>query len=72
MGKQADEANPMATITISRDTFSGGQSLAECVAERLGYRCLSRELLLEAARQYGVLEERLSEALTRRPELRNA
>ena len=32
----------MAIITVSRGTFSGGQSLAECVAEKLGYRCLPR------------------------------
>ena len=47
----------MAIITISRGTFSGGQSLAEYVAGKLGYRCLAREVLIEAARQYGVDEE---------------
>lgn len=57
----------MAIITISRGTFSGGQSLAECVAQKLGYRCTSREVLVEAAREYGVPEERLSKALTEKP-----
>ncbi len=59
----------MAIITISRGTFSGGQALAECVAERLGYRCVSREVLIEAARQYGVPEEKLFEALRKKPRI---
>ena len=57
----------MGIITISRGTFSGGQSLAECVADKLGYRCISREVLLEASRQYGVDQETLFEALTKKP-----
>lgn len=57
----------MAIITISRGTFSGGQQLAECVAEKLGYRCISREVLLKAASEYGVPEEELSRALSKKP-----
>jgi cytidylate kinase len=57
----------MAIITISRGTFSGGRSLAECIAQKLGYRCLGREVLAKAARQYGVPDEKLSQALTKRP-----
>jgi cytidylate kinase len=57
----------MAIITISRGTFSGGQSLAKCVAEKLGYRCISREVLVEAAKQYGVQEEDLYKALSEKP-----
>ncbi len=57
----------MAIITISRGTFSGGQILAECIAEKLGYRCISREVLVEAARQYGVPLEKLSKALAEPP-----
>jgi cytidylate kinase len=57
----------MAIITISRGTFSGGQQLAECVAEKLGYRCVSREVLLKAASEYGVPEEELSRALSKKP-----
>lgn len=57
----------MAIITVSRGTFSGGQILAECVAEKLGYRCISREILLEAAREYGVPAEVLSKALGDKP-----
>lgn len=41
--------------------------MAEGIAQRLGYRRISREVLLEAARQYGVPEEKLSRALTQTP-----
>jgi cytidylate kinase len=57
----------MAIITISRGTFSGGRSLAECVAEKLGYRCVARVSLHEAAKRYGVSDEELSEAISETP-----
>jgi cytidylate kinase len=57
----------MAIITISRGTFSGGQSLAESVARKLGYRCLSREVLVTTAKQYGISEEKLSAAISEAP-----
>lgn len=58
----------MAIITISRDTFTGGQKMAERIAERLGYRCLSGgEVLTGAARQFGIAEEKLYEVLMKKP-----
>lgn len=57
----------MPIITISRGTFSGGKDLAECLAEKLGYRCISREVLTEAASRYGIREEDLTRALTEKP-----
>lgn len=57
----------MAIVTISRGTFSGGQQLAECVAEKLGYNCLSRQVLVGAAKKYGVPLDRLSDALEEPP-----
>lgn len=57
----------MAIVTVSRGTFSGGRALAECVAEKLGYRCISREVLAAASRQYGVEEETLYKALAEKP-----
>jgi cytidylate kinase len=59
----------MAIITISRGSFSGGQGLAECITEKLGYRCISREVLVEAAREYGVPLDKLSKALDEAPGL---
>ena len=43
----------MSIITISRGTFSGGRDLAECLAQKLGYPCISREVIVEAAERYG-------------------
>lgn len=57
----------MAIITISRGTFSGGQGLAEHVAEKLDYRCIAREVLIDAAREYGVAEEKLYKSLVEKP-----
>lgn len=57
----------MAVITISRGTLSGGQNLAECVARKLGYRIISREILVEAAKSYGVEVEKLTTALEQAP-----
>lgn len=59
----------MSIITISRGTFSGGEALATAVAERLRYRCVSREVLLEAAWGYGVPVDKLAAAMEKRPPL---
>jgi cytidylate kinase len=57
----------MAIITISRGTMSGGQLLADMLAEKLGYRCLSREIIIKAADDYGVEEYKLFEAIRKSP-----
>ncbi len=57
----------MAIITISRGTFSGGQKLAECLASKLGYESLSREILVEAAEKYGISENELTNAMKAKP-----
>ncbi|HZP02664.1 MAG TPA: cytidylate kinase-like family protein [Terriglobia bacterium] len=49
----------MAIITISRGSMSGGTALAECLAARLGYPCLSREVLVHTAETLGISEEAL-------------
>ncbi len=60
----------MPIIAISRGTFSGGEALAKGVAERLKYRCLSREMNLEAvAREYGIWPKGLTAAMEKRPSL---
>ena len=59
----------MSIITISRGTFSGGTELATCLHGQLGYSLVSREIVAEAAKTYGVSEERLLDALERRPGL---
>ena len=58
----------MAIITISRGTFSGGKALAERLAERLGYPCLSREEVVSyAAKEYGIAKEDLTAAFSDPP-----
>jgi cytidylate kinase len=57
----------MSIITISRGSLSGGRSLADRVAARLGYRCISSEALIEAATKYGVPEPKLSEVFDKTP-----
>jgi cytidylate kinase len=47
----------VAIITISRGTMSGGRAVAECLAGRLGYPSLAREILSIAAARLGASEE---------------
>jgi cytidylate kinase len=53
----------MAIITISRGSFSHGKEIAEMAAEKLGYECVSREILLEASRFFNVSEKKLLESI---------
>ncbi len=53
----------MAVITISRGCYSHGQEVAERVAARLDYQCLSREVLIEASRLFHVPESKLLQSL---------
>lgn len=57
----------MAIVTISRGTFSGGKRLAACLGATLGYRVISREVLLTAAERYGVREEILVKVIESPP-----
>jgi cytidylate kinase len=57
----------MSIITISRGTASGGQALAERVAAKLGWPCLSNEVIIEAARRYNVPEPELVKAFETAP-----
>ncbi|MFC1530539.1 AAA family ATPase [Gemmatimonadota bacterium] len=50
----------MAIITISRGEMSGGEKLASCLADVLGYRVMAREVLREAARNLGASPETLT------------
>jgi cytidylate kinase len=50
----------MPIITISRGTLSGGRATAECLASRLGYPCVGREIVQEAAKRLGASVEALS------------
>jgi len=57
----------MSVITISRGTFSGGKTLAECLSAKLGYRCIDRDVIVEKAAAHGVSQEELRDALQKPP-----
>ncbi len=59
----------MAIITVCRGTKSGGQAMAECLAEQLHYPIVAREVLQQAASELGVSEEGLSREWQRAPRL---
>jgi cytidylate kinase len=59
----------MAIITISRGTLSGGKKLATMLADTLGYRCVSREVITRTADEYGVPEAKLFEAIQKGPSI---
>jgi len=59
----------MAIVTVSHEMGAGGSEIGHAVAERLGYRYVDQELISEAARRYGVLEEKLNERDETRPSL---
>lgn len=53
----------MQIITISKQTLSGGQELAERLAGKLGYRSLSRDELIAAATEEGIKVGKLEMAM---------
>lgn len=61
----------MAIITISRGSYSKGKEIAEKVAEKLGYECVSRDILLEASEGFNIPEVKLVRALHDAPSVLN-
>ena len=57
----------MFIITISHEAFGDGRAIAERVAGILGYRCISREVLVEASKRYGIAEAKFFEVLEEKP-----
>ncbi|MGC9224406.1 MAG: cytidylate kinase family protein [Terracidiphilus sp.] len=57
----------MSVITISRGSFSGGKMLAACLAKKLGFRCVDRDVIVERAASHGITQEDLREALEKPP-----
>lgn len=57
----------MTIVTISRFTMSGGETLARCLAEKLGIPSLSREVLKEVANRFGITESLLRKQLEMAP-----
>ncbi len=59
----------MAIITISRGTMSGGREVAECLAAKLGYPCVARRVLEDAALELGLPEHVVREKFETTPDL---
>jgi cytidylate kinase len=53
----------MAIITVSHAAFTCGSEIAEKVASNLNYRCVNREVLMEASQRYGIPEAKFTEVL---------
>jgi cytidylate kinase len=57
----------MPIITISRESYTRAKEVAEKVAEKLGFQCVSREVLIEASEEFNVPEVKLLKALRDAP-----
>jgi hypothetical protein len=62
----------MSIITISHEAFGDGRAVAERVAAILGYRCISREVLIEASQRYGIAEAKFFRNIRRKTPTSNA
>jgi cytidylate kinase len=61
----------MAIITISRGSYFRGKEVAELLAKKLGYTCISREILLEASAEFNIPEIKLIRAIEDAPSILN-
>ena len=61
----------MTIVTISRGSYSMGKVVAEKTAARLGYDCISREVLLEASDKFNIPETKLVNAIIDTPSFLN-
>ena len=59
----------MSIVTIARGSYSHGREVAERLAGRLGYECVSREVIIEAARQFNLPETLLLHGVTDAPSI---
>ena len=53
----------MSIIAISRGSYSRGVEIAKLVAEKLGYKCLDRDVLIEASKEFNIPEIKLIQVL---------
>jgi cytidylate kinase len=59
----------MAIITISHQMGAGGPEIGTALAKRLDYRYVDQDLISDAARRYGLVEEKLSHLDESKPSL---
>ena len=53
----------MGVITISRGSYSKGKEIAEKLSRKLGYECISRDVILEASQHFNIPELKLIRAI---------
>ena len=59
----------MGIITVARGSYSYGQEIAEKVSQKLGYDCISREIILQASEEFGIPEIKLTQAFEDAPSI---
>ena len=57
----------MGIITISRGSYNRGKEIAQKLSEKLGYECISREILLKASEDFNVPEVKIFQAIQDAP-----
>jgi len=57
----------MGIITISRGSYNRGKEIAQKLAAKLGYECISREILLKASEDFNVPEVKIIQAIQDAP-----
>ena len=59
----------MSIVTISRGSYSHGKEVAVKLAQKLGYTCISREVILKASEHFNVPEIKLAKAIHDAPSI---
>jgi cytidylate kinase len=59
----------MPIITISRGSYSKGKEVAEKVAQKLGYECIARDIIIETSKELNIPEIRLIRAIHDAPSI---
>ena len=57
----------MSIITISRGSYSHGFLVAEKLAKKLGYGCISRDVLIAISKEFNIPEIKLTRAIRNSP-----
>jgi len=57
----------MSIIVISRGAHHKGEEVAEKIAQKLGYTCISRDIILQASDRFNVPEIKLKKSMERPP-----
>ncbi len=52
----------MGIVTVSRGSYSSGKEISEKAAQKLGYGCISREIILEASKEFNIPEIKFTQA----------